>query len=63
MEQKRLKSYVVWVAVTAQVLSILVAVGVIDAGMSDTLKTVIVSLLQLLVAFGVLNNPTTGEKF
>lgn len=63
MNQNRFKSVVVWSAVAAQVLSILVAVGVFDAALSDTIKTAIVGLLQVLVAFGVLNNPTDGTAF
>ena len=63
MNQNRLKSKVVWMAVAAQVLAILVALGVIDTGMSDTLNGVCVSALQLLVAFGVLNNPTDKSEF
>lgn len=63
MNQNRFKSPVVWGAVFAQVLAILVAVGVFDEALSDTIKTAIVGLLQVLVAFGVLNNPTDGEAF
>lgn len=63
MEQNRFKSVVVWGAVVAQVLSILVAVGVFDEALSATIKTAIVGILQVLVAFGVLNNPTDGAAF
>ena len=63
MQQNRLKSPVVWTAVTAQLLAILVTVGVVDTGLSDTLNGLIVSVLQALVAFGVLNNPTDGQAF
>ena len=63
MNQNRFKSPVVWTAVIAQVLALLVTLNVIDAGMSDTMKAVAVSVLELLVAFGVLNNPTDGAAF
>jgi uncharacterized membrane protein len=58
MEQNRFKSKVLWAAVAAQILSLLVVLGVIDTGLSETINTVVVSVLQLLVSFGVLNNPT-----
>lgn len=62
MEQNRFKSKVMWAAVAAQILSLLVVLGVIDTGLSETINTVVVSVLQLLVAFGVLNNPTDAAK-
>lgn len=62
MEQNRFKSKVMWAAVIAQVLSILVALGVIDTGMSKIIDTICVGVLQMLVAFGILNNPTDPEK-
>ena len=58
MEQNRFQSPVLWASVAAQVLSILVLVGVIDTGMSETINAVVGSLLQLLATFGILNNPT-----
>lgn len=61
--QNRLQSKVVWAAIIAQVLAILLALGVIDTGMSETINAVVVSVLQLLVAFGVLNNPTDAVTF
>lgn len=54
--QNRYKSKVVWAAVLAQVVAILLALGAIDAGMGETINAVIASVLQLLVAFGILNN-------
>lgn len=61
--QNRLKSKVVWAAIVGQVLAILLALGVIDAGMGETINTVFASVLQLLVAFGILNNPTDNAAF
>lgn len=63
MDQNRLKSPIVWTAVVAQILAMLVVLGVIDTGLSDTLNAVAVSVLELLVAFGVLNNPTNKQGF
>lgn len=60
MEQNRFKSKVMWASVIAQVLSILVALGVIDTGMSKIIDTICVGVLQMLVAFGILNNPTSA---
>ena len=61
--QNRLQSKVVWAAIIAQVLAILLALGVIDTGMSETINAVVVSVLQLLVALGVLNNPVNPTGF
>lgn len=63
MEQNRFKSPVVWAAVVAQVVSILLAFGVIDAGIGDAVNAAAAGILQILVLFGVLNNPTTKESF
>lgn len=63
MTQNRLHSPVVWAAIAAQLLSLLVTLGVIDTGLSTTMNGLVVSLLEMLVAFGVLNNPTDGAQF
>lgn len=57
-EQNRFKSPVLWGAVIAQILSLLVTIGVIDTGVSEAIDTVVVAALELLTVFGVLNNPT-----
>lgn len=61
--QNRFKSKVVWGSIAAQVLAILVTTGVIETGMSVVLETVIVAVLEMLVAFGILNNPSDSENF
>lgn len=61
--QNRLNSPVVWAAVVAQVLSILVALGVLLPDASDAVNAVVSSILQMLVAFGVLNDPTNKLGF
>ncbi|HNX61830.1 MAG TPA: holin [Candidatus Limiplasma sp.] len=63
MEQNRLKSPVVWTSIAAQVLSLLVLLGVVDTGLSNALNSVVAAALQLLVVLGVLNNPKDGENF
>ncbi len=63
MAQNRLLSPVTLSAIAAQLLSILVMVGVIDTGLSEAIEAAIVALLELLTAFGVLNNPTDKTKF
>ena len=61
--QHRLKSPVFWTAVTAQVLSLLMVLGVLDTGMSQTIERTVCILLELLVTFGILNNPTSKGAF
>ena len=58
MNQNRFRSPVLWAALAAQLLSMLVVLGVIDTGLSEAIDGVVAALLQLLTAFGVLNNPT-----
>lgn len=63
MTQDRFKSPVVWAAIVAQIISLLITLGVIDTGMGATINEVAASVLQLLVVFGVLNNPTSKDEF
>ena len=63
MNQNRFTSPVVWVAVAAQLLTLLSTLGVINAGQSDAVGAVVSAVLQLLIAFGVLNNPTSKNTF
>lgn len=58
MNQNRFKSPVLWSALVAQMLSMLIVLGVIDTGLGEVIEGVVAALLELLVAFGVLNNPT-----
>ena len=62
-EQNRLKSPVVWSAIGAQLLTILVLTGAINTGVSDAINALIASILQVLVAFGVFNNPKNKGAF
>ena len=61
MEQNRFKSPVLWAALAAQLLSMLVLLGVMDTGLSESINSVGGAVLQLLAAFGVLNNPTNAS--
>lgn len=65
MEQSRWRSPVLWSAVFAQILAIGQYTGLwakigIDTGM---VGDVVASVLQLLILFGVLNNPTSQDTF
>ncbi|MGI6176676.1 MAG: phage holin [Christensenellales bacterium] len=63
MEQKRFKSPVLWAAIAAQIVSILLMVGAIDVALGDTINQVVGGVLQLGVLIGVLNNPTDKERW
>ena len=59
MEQSRWKSYVLWGALAAQMLSMLVVLGVLTPSQSEVINGLVSAALQCFVAFGVLNSPTT----
>ena len=61
--QNRLKSWVFWSSLAAQIISILTATEVIDFALGDVFNNVVAAVLQLFVVFGVLNNPTDKENF
>ena len=61
--QSRLLSKVTWIAVSAQVVSLLVILGVMDTGAGDAVNALVVALCECLTAFGVLNNPTEKNNF
>lgn len=63
--QSRWKSKVMWAAVVAQVIALMEMTGAfkalgIDAGLAGD---VVAGILQLLVLFGVLQNPTNKVGF
>ncbi|MBQ3038212.1 MAG: holin [Clostridia bacterium] len=60
--QNRFKSKVLWVSIVSQILALLIALDVIDLAVSDAIKALVVSVCELLVTFGILNNPTTPER-
>lgn len=59
--QPRWQSKVLWASIVAQVVVILVMTGVIDLAQGEFVNQVATALLQLLVLFGVINNPTNPE--
>ena len=64
-EQSRWKSKVVWAAILATMLTLLGNLGLYEAiGITqEPLQNVVDAVLALLVAFGVLNNPTDKNNF
>lgn len=60
---KRILSPVTIAAIVSQLLSILIVLEVITPSESETINTLITALLELLVTFGVLNNPTDTKNF
>lgn len=65
MTQSRWKSKVTWAGIAATLLILLGQVGLYDVmGITqEWAQTVVDMVLSLLVAFGVLNNPTDAEHF
>lgn len=62
--QNRWRSKVLWGAIAAQVVALLAFTGVLKAiGVTeDWVSTVVGGVLQLLVLFGVVNNPTDSTS-
>lgn len=60
--QNRFKSKVVWISIGTQILAMLLALGVIDIGWSEAIEKVLISVCELFVAFGILNNPTCKDS-
>ena len=63
MEQNRWKSAPLWIALAAQLVSLLVVLGVLDAGQSEVINGLVIALCEALTAFGILNNPTSKNTF
>lgn len=61
MEQNRLRSKIVWLAVLAQL--ILIIGFVVPIEISDTVKIIATAVIEILTIFGVLNNPTSKTNF
>ncbi len=63
--QSRWKSKVVWASILATALTLLGNLGLYEAlGIEkEPLQHIIDAALTMLVAFGVLNNPTDAEHF
>ena len=58
--KERLKSKVDWIAVLSQIC-IIVALFIPEV--SDTVKIIGSAIIEILTLIGILNNPTTREKF
>ena len=63
MIQNRFKSIVTWTSLAALVLNILVQFGVILPDQSSAISGAIGGVLNMLVIFGILNNPTDPTNF
>ena len=63
MTQNRFKSVVVWASIVSLVLSILVQCGVLLPDQADGLKGALMGILDAMVVFGLLNNPTDPVNF
>jgi uncharacterized membrane protein len=61
--QNRFKSKVTWATIAALILSMLVTTGALQPTQSVVINGVAVALLDALVVFGILNNPTNKENF
>ena len=61
--QSRFKSKVVWFAVLAQVIVVLQLTGVLEISQIEIINGVVTAVIQTLVLFGVLNNPTDHSGF
>ncbi len=61
--QNRFKSVVTWAALASFILSMLVTLDVIGADWSETIQGAVTGILNMLVVFGVLNNPTDKLNF
>ena len=57
-KQSRLKSKVLWLAITMQIGIILVTLGVFNNTMLEDYKIVVNAILIILTTIGIINNPT-----
>lgn len=62
MIQNRFKSKVLWVSILTQAVALLVALDIIDIGTSDLLNKLVITVCELFVIFGILNNPTASNS-
>lgn len=61
--KERIKSPVTLAAIVGQIVTILLMIGAINTGAGETVNNVTAGVIQLLVLFGVLNNPTDTANF
>ena len=60
--QNRLKSKVLWVSIATQIVALLLALDIIDIGASELLNNLIITVCELFVTSGILNNPTAPNS-
>jgi len=58
MKQDRWKSKALIAALIAQILSLFVISGNLELAQSEAINVAVGAILQMLVAFGIVNNPT-----
>lgn len=61
--QSRWKSPVLWTAIGAQIVALLLLTGVIGSDKADLINQVIGYALQIAVAVGIVNSPTDKENW
>lgn len=59
--QNRFKSWALWVAIAALIVFCVKTFGGVD--ISSPVNEIMNLVLPIMVAFGVINNPTDGENF
>jgi len=59
----RFKSPVLWIAILAQIVVILQLTNAITISEIELINGIATSVIQILVLFGVLNNPTDKKSF
>ena len=60
MRQNRFRSWALWLSVAALIVYVVKTVCGLD--ISDQVNGLLDVLLPVLVAFGIINNPTDGEN-
>lgn len=61
--QSRWKSPVLWTAIGAQIVALLLLTGVLGSDKADLVNQVFGYALQIAVAIGILNNPADKENW
>jgi len=61
--QNRFKSVVTWASIIALVINILVQCGVLLPDQGTAITGAVSGILNALVVFGILNNPTNPIEF
>ena len=61
-KQSRLKSKVLWLTLLSAIVAFMFNSGIIDLHLSQVILNIINTLLTLLAAFGIINNPTDPQN-